>query len=286
MGMGKNVNVQIKEMKYSVLMSVYAKDNPEYLSNAINSMLAQTVLPEQFVIVIDGPVQDKVKQIICKYQHDYANLFTILPLKHNGGLGKALNVGLWHCRNELVARMDADDISMPQRCERELELFVQNKKLALCGTYIDEFYDIPENVRTIRKVPTEYEAIKKFIRRRQPFNHPTVMFRKSEVIRCGGYGKLVRKQDFDLFSRMINNGCYALNIDESLLKFRADEDNYKRRKSWSYIKSTIEVGILNYKRKYCSIADLIYIICGQIILYLMPLKIMAAVSDRVLRERI
>ena len=180
--MGKNVNEQIGEMKYSVLMSVYEKDNPEYLSDAINSMLEQTVMPEQFVIVIDGPVPDTLKQIICKYQHDYAKLFTILPLKHNGGLGNALNVGLRYCRNELVARMDADDISLSQRCEREIELFVQNEKLALCGTYIDEFYDTSENVRTIRKVPTEYEAIKKFIRRRQPFNHPTVMFRKSEVI--------------------------------------------------------------------------------------------------------
>lgn len=284
--MGENVNVQIREMKYSVLMSVYAKDNPEYLSDAINSMLEQTVMPEQFVIVIDGPVPDKLKQIICKYRHNHADLFTILPLKCNGGLGNALNVGLRYCRNKLVARMDADDISLPQRCEKELELFAQNKKLALCGTYIDEFYDIPENVRTIRKVPTEYEAIKKFIRRRQPFNHPTVMFRKSEVIRCGGYGRLKRKQDFDLFSRMINNGCYALNIDESLLRFRADENNYKRRKSWSYIKSSINVGLLNYKRKYCSFGDLIYIVCGQIALFLMPLKMMEFVSNRMLRENI
>lgn len=284
--MDKTTDIGICSMKYSVLMSVYDKDDVMYLAEAVDSMIAQTVPPEQFVIVIDGPISLKLWSLIEKYQSSNEKLFTIIPLDQNGGLGNALNEGLKHCRNDLVARMDADDISLPQRCERELELFVQNEKLAICGTHIDEFYDVPENVHTIRKVPTEYEDIKKFIRRRQPFNHPTVMFKKSEVIRCGCYGRLKRKQDFDLFSRMINNGCYALNIDESLLKFRANEDSYKRRKSWSYIKSTIEVGILNYKRKYCSVADLVYIICGQIVLYIMPLKIMTAVSDRLLRERV
>lgn len=271
--------------KYSVLMSVYAKDIPDYVVTAIESMLNQTVPPEEYVIVVDGPVTDGLRNVITKYEAD-KELFTVIWLEANGGLGNALNIGLDHCRNELVARMDADDISLPSRCEKELELFEQNEKLVLCGTHIDEFYDAPENVHTVRKVPTEYEAIKRYIKRRQPFNHPTVMFRKSEVIRCGGYGHLKRKQDFDLFSRMLNQGCYALNINESLLKFRADHDNYKRRKSWDYVKSTIYVGGLNFKRGYCSVIDLAYIVCGQIALYVMPLKLMTYVSDRMLREKV
>lgn len=265
-------------------MSVYKNDNPDYLLQAIESMLGQTVAPEQYVIVVDGPVSEELRTVILKYQSN-EKIFTVIWLEENGGLANALNVGLEYCRNELVARMDADDISLPTRCERELELFQQNEKLVLCGTHIDEFFDIPENIHTVRKVPTDYESIRKFIRRRQPFNHPTIMFKKSEVIRCGGYGYLKRKQDFDLFSRMINKGCYALNVDESLLKFRADRDNYKRRKSWDYVKSSIQVGILNYKRKYCSIIDLLYIICGQMALFVMPLKMMAFVSDRLLREK-
>jgi len=269
---------------YSVLMSVYAKDKPEYLETSIKSMLNQTVAPEQFVIVVDGPVPEDIHGIVEKYAVN-VNLFTVVKLSQNGGLGKALDAGLKKCRYELVARMDADDISLKNRCERELSLFVQHKELALCGTNIDEFYDDPENVRTMRKVPSNYEAIRKYIRRRQPFNHPTVMFKKSEVIRCGGYGELKRKQDYDLFSRMINMGCYALNVDESLLKFRADADNYKRRKSWAYVKSSIKVGILNYRRRYCSFFDLMYIICGQVGLFLMPLKMMTVVSDRILRKK-
>jgi len=247
-----------KVQKYSVLMSVYAKDKPEYLIQAVDSMMNQTIPPEQFVIVIDGPVSNEIADVIHRYKDDNPSVFTIVPLEVNGGLGNEMNEGLKHCRNELVARMDADDISLPTRCEKELEMFEKYPKLVLCGTHIDEFYDNPRNVHTMRKVPTDYESIKKFIRRRQPFNHPTVMFKKSEVIRCGSYGHLKRKQDFDLFSRMINNDCYALNIDESLLKFRADQDNYKRRKSWNYVKSSIYVGSLNFKRGYCSIIDLAY----------------------------
>lgn len=282
--MEKAAKTQIDGMEYSVLMSVYAKDNPEYLRASIDSMVNQTVAPEQIVLVVDDPVPTDIENVINQYRKK-TELFTVVSLKKNEGLANALNVGLGYCRNELVARMDADDISLPTRCEREIELFRQNEKLVLCGTHIDEFYDIPENVHTVRRVPTDYDSIRKFIRRRQPFNHPTVMFKKSDVIRCGGYGHLKRKQDFDLFSRMINCGCYALNVDESLLKFRADKDSYERRKSWDYVKSSIQVGILNYKRKYCSVIDLLYIICGQMALFIMPMKMMVFVSDRLLREK-
>ena len=275
----------MSKWEYSVLMAVYGKDNPDYLVTAIESMLNQTVPPEEYVIVVDGPVTKELEVVISKYE-ERKELFTVIWLKENGGLGNALNIGLRASRNELVARMDADDISLPTRCEKELALFEKNEQLVLCGTHIDEFYDKPENVHAMRKVPTDYESIKKFMRRRQPFNHPTVMFKKSEVIRCGGYGHLKRKQDFDLFSRMINKGCYALNIDESLLKFRADQENYKRRKGRDYVKSSIYVGFLNYKRGYCSIIDLAYIVCGQMALYIMPLRLMTYVSDKMLREKI
>ena len=200
------------------------------------------------------------------------------------GLGKALDKGLEVCRNDLVARMDADDISLPSRCEKLLDLFEKNPKLGLAGTNIDEFYDDPLNIVSSRKVPCDNESIRKFMRRRSPFNHPTVMFKKSEVLRCGGYGKMKRKQDFDLFARMLNMDCYALNIDESLLLFRSNRDNYKRRRSWEYCKSYIDVALVNYKRGYCSIADLAYIIAGQLTLHFAPMWLMKKLSDCLLRK--
>lgn len=106
--------------KYSVLMSVYANDQPEYLMQAADSMLNQIIFPEQFVVVIDGPVSDEINHLVNRYEHEYKKMFTVVALQSNSGLGNALNEGLKHCRNELVARMDADDISLPERCEKEL----------------------------------------------------------------------------------------------------------------------------------------------------------------------
>lgn len=271
-------------MKYSVLMSVYKKERPEYLKEAIKSMLCQTIKPEQFVIVLDGTLNDDLQNVIDDYKAENMQLFTIVPLKENVGLGRALDIGLKKCRNELVARMDSDDISLPKRCEKELQLFERDPELVIVGTNIDEFWDDPSDIKCSRVVPSEPEEIKKRIGRIQPFNHPTVMYKKSEVIRCGGYGKMRRKQDRDLFSRMINMGCKARNINESLLLFRSNADNYKRRKSWSYCKSTIDVTYTIWKRGHCSFGDLAYVIIGQMVLFAAPMPVMKLISDNVLRK--
>lgn len=269
---------------YSVLMSVYKKDDSSFLITAIESMLKQTILCEQFIVVEDGPLSEDLQRVIDGYAVKQPELFSVVKLSENMGLGKALDKGLEVCRNDLVARMDADDISLPSRCEKLLDLFEKNPKLGLAGTNIDEFYDDPQNIVSSRKVPYDYESIRKFMRRRSPFNHPTVMFKKSEVVRCGGYGKMKRKQDFDLFARMLNMDCYALNINESLLLFRSNRDNYKRRRSWEYCKSYIDVALVNYKRGYCSIVDLAYIIVGQLTLHFAPMWLMKKLSDRLLRK--
>lgn len=270
---------------YSILMSIYHKDSPEELKQSIESMLAQTVMCEQFVLVEDGPIGKDLTDIVQTYFDKYNNLFTVVKLKENSGLGKALDAGLQECRNELVARMDADDISLPTRCEKLLKLYEKNPKLALAGTNIDEFYDNPQNIVSSRVVPSDYESICKFMKRRSPFNHPTVMFKKTEVIRCGGYGKMRRKQDLDLFARMINMGCFVLNIDESLLLFRSDEGNYKRRKSWEYCKSYIDVERENYKRGYCSLWDLTVVAVSQVVMHVAPMGVMKRLSDTFLRRK-
>lgn len=272
-------------MNYSILMSVYKKEKVEYLVPSIESMLAQTVPAEQFVIVKDGPLTEELDQVIQTYVDKNPELFTIVPLKENVGLGRALDFGMAECRNDLVARMDSDDISLPERCEKELALFAADPDLAIVGTNIDEFYDDPGDVKMSRVVPSDYEQIRKTIGRKMPFNHPTVMYKKSEVIRCGGYGKMRRKQDRDLFSRMINMGCKAQNINESLLLFRSNADNYKRRKSWTYCKSTVDVTIEIWKRGHCSFGDLMYVIIGQTVLFVTPLPVMKWLSDHLLRKK-
>lgn len=274
----------ISHMKYSVLMSVYEKDNPEYLKLSIESMLNQTIPPEQFVLVVDGPVSEKLKKVINLYSSN-KELFTLIELTENGGLGRALNIGLTHCRNELVARMDADDISLPERLEKELRCFEKDEQLDICGCNIDEFFHIPSNVKTSRIVPSEEKEIKQFMRRRQAFNHPTVIYRKSKVLQAGGYISLKRKEDFDLFSRMMAMGCKARNVDESLYLYRADADNYGRRKSWNNLKSAIYVYRRHLKRRGCSLPDFIVMCCSEIFFFVAPYQVMKWFSDKFLRKK-
>lgn len=270
--------------KYSVLMSVYYKEKPEYLKLSIDSMLSQSLIPDQIVIVKDGILTKELDSVIDEYAATNENVFTIVSLQENIGLGKALDEGLKYCRNDLVARMDSDDISLPNRCELQVQSYVDDPELSIIGTMIDEFYDNPNNIASSRTVPVNHKDIARFIKRRSPFNHPSVMFKKSDVIRCGGYGNLRRKQDLDLFSRMINNGCKSANINESLLLFRSNEDNFKRRKSWSYCKSYIDVEYAIWKRGHCSIIDLIFVVFGQMTMYFSPMWLLKWLSNTFLRK--
>lgn len=275
---------KMNDKQYSVLMSVYIEDKCEYVKLAIDSMLNQTVKPEQYVIVKDGKVNDDIEKLLIEYDKEYPNLFTIVKIKNNSGLANALNEGIKVCRNELVARMDADDISLPERCEKELEMFIDNPNLAVCGCNIDEFYDNKNNIKSSRVVPCEYEDIKNFGRKRQPFNHPTVMYKKTVIEEVGGYPDLRRKEDFDLFSRIIVSGAYVRNIDESLYLYRANINNYLRRKSKENMKAALEAYKLHRDRKGCGMFDYIEICTAEIIFHFLPIGIMKVVSDKILRK--
>ncbi|MEM5568746.1 glycosyltransferase [Aerococcus viridans] len=269
--------------KYSVLMSLYQKENPEWFEASMDSMINQTIAPDEIVLVLDGPIKGDLMELVNNYKRKYRKLIKVLPLAENIGLGKALDEGLAICSNNLVARMDTDDISLPSRCEKQLQEFTNNSNLAIIGTNIDEFYDDPNNIISSREVPSSNLEIKKFIKRRSPFNHPTVMFKKEVVLACGGYGKLRRKQDLDLFSRIVNSGYEASNLNESLLLFRSNENNFKRRKSWSYVKSYIIAQYTIWRRGHSSIWDLLYVVLGQITFFILPIPILKMISNKFLR---
>lgn len=264
-------------------MSLYQKENPEWFEASMDSMINQTIAPDEIVLVLDGPIKGDLMELVNNYKRKYRKLIKVLPLAENIGLGKALDEGLAICSNNLVARMDTDDISLPSRCEKQLQEFTNNSNLAIIGTNIDEFYDDPNNIISSREVPSSNLEIKKFIKRRSPFNHPTVMFKKEVVLACGGYGKLRRKQDLDLFSRIVNSGYEASNLNESLLLFRSNENNFKRRKSWSYVKSYIIAQYTIWRRGHCSIWDLLYVVLGQIIFFILPIPILKMISNKFLR---
>lgn len=256
------------------------------MCSAIDSMLKQTVKPEQFVIVIDGPISNSLENVIIDYSISMPQIFTILRLKENGGLGNALNQGLKLCRNELVARMDSDDISKKYRCEKQLCAFRTNPKLCIVGTQIDEFIDNVDNVVSRRIVPTNQNEIQKFAKRRSPFNHPTVMYRKSIIESLGGYGIYGRKEDLDLFIRCVNSGVKMENLEESLLYYRTSNDNLQRRMTWTNCKEYIQIMNRFRKKKFINCSDFMYVLFGQLAMFLLPPKIVKWLNESRLRTKV
>ena len=270
---------------YSVLMSVYKNDDEKYLELAIESMINQTVQPEQYVIVIDGPIPPSLLSVILKFEKNYPTLFTILKLSQNQGLGSALNAGIELCRNELIARMDADDISKIDRCEKQLKQFEKNPSLEILGTQIEEFVDEIENVISQREVPCSKDRIKSFAKRRSPFNHPTVMYKKDTICKLGKYRAYGRKEDLDLFLRGVFSNCICENLSESLLWYRTSNENLKRRKTWINCKEYIDVMYGFYKENNVSLTDLIYVVVGQLSMYVLPVKLTNMLSSKLLRKK-
>ncbi|MDY2911589.1 MAG: sugar transferase [Agathobacter sp.] len=273
------VKQSAKEQKYSVLMSLYKKEKPDYLRIALDSMLNQTVAPDEIVLVEDGPLTSELYAVL----EDYPMLNRVKN-ETNLGLGLALNVGLKECRNELVARMDTDDCSKPNRCERQLARFAEKPYLAIVGSHIDEFVGDISNVISQRVVPTTSEEIYNFAKKRSAFNHPAVMYSKTAVLANNGYADLKRNQDVDLFGRMQFEGYKAENIDEALLWFRSSDELAKRRKSWQNTWSYIATIRKFWKMGYSGFSDYVVVAVAQTGMYLMPVKIQNFIYKKFLRK--
>ena len=263
--------------KYSVLMSIYHKEHPQYLKVAIQSMIDQTVKPDEFIIVKDGPLPYELDGVIDDFAKKYPKLFTIIRNDINLGLGPALRKGVEASRNELIARMDSDDYVVPNRCEKQLKLFDMDNSLGMVGTYEAEFIDNIENVVSVHKVPENHEDIKKFMRRRCAVLHPTVIYKKSEVIRAGNYqdkSKFPVYEDYDLFARMIfdaNVRCY--NVQESLYYIRTSEDFFERRGGKAYAKTVLRFKWHLFKKENMSFWDFIVSGLGQAFVCILPNKL-------------
>ena len=265
-------------------MTVYKNDNPEYFELALKSMLKQTKMPDEIVLVKDGLVPDSIQKVIDKLDLKYPDIINQIQLSKNVGLGLALNEGIKQCKNELIARMDADDISMPSRFEKQMEAYEKEPALDIVGCPVLEFVDNPHNIVGKRKVPLENSEIHRFCRKRDPFNHPTVMYKKSSVEAIGGYGDLRKNQDTDLWIKMLSNGAYCKNIDEYLLRFRFDKGTYKKRKNWLNTKLLINIRWKAYKSGFCSLFDFIEVAVAQFGVFILPTGFQEFIYKSVLRR--
>lgn len=244
------------EQNYSVLMSVYYKENPEYLRTSMESMFNQSVPTNNFVLVCDGELNKSLDAVIAEMQSKHNNVLQIVRLEKNSGLGNALNEGLKHCKNELVARMDSDDISTLERCKKQLQAFQENDLLAICSGTIEEFETTPDQIKCKRKLPLKNDDIRAFSKKRNPFNHPAVMFKKAVVISVGGYTEKYHLfEDYDLWVRMLQNGTVSQNLEETLVYMRTPYDMYLRRGGKKYAQDMLRFHMWLRRSGWTSKAD-------------------------------
>lgn len=215
-------------MQFSVLMSLYAKERPEYLRESLDSVFAQSLPPDEVVLVEDGPLTPELYAVLDEYGKAHEELKRV-PLEHNGGLGKALNEGLKHCSYDLIARMDTDDIAKPDRFEKQIRLFELHPLAEVVSCWIDEFEGTSDNIVSTRKLPEYPYELFNYGKKRCPINHPAVIFRKESVLFAGGYRHFPLFEDYYLWVRLLLNGAHFYNIQESLLLFRTSPDMFKRR---------------------------------------------------------
>ena len=268
--------------EYSVLMSVYAKENPEYLRESIESIWNQTVKTNDFWVVCDGPLTKELDAVLEENQKAHKEVFHLLRLKENVGLGRALNEGLKCCKNEAVARMDSDDIACKDRCEKQLRVLEEGIDI-VSGTVVEFEKDIL-HCKAKRTLPLSKEEILKFAGRRNPFNHPCVMYRKEAVEKAGGYQHFYLFEDYYLWARMLLLGVEARNLPDTLLYMRAGTGMYKRRGGWKYVKSMLHFRLFLWKSVLSSFLDFVVCAGGQMMICLIPNRLRELFYKKFLRK--
>lgn len=224
---------------FSLLVSVYDGDRPDYIRRALRSAVEdQTVRPDQVVIVRDGPVRDELARCLDELRAAGPVPVTFVPLPHNVGLGPALNRGLSESWFDVIARMDADDVAMPHRFEVEMPLIADAD---IVGSGLLEFVKDTDDIVGQRVPPTDPGQIRRYARMHDPFNHPTVVYRRDAVLAAGGYGDLALMEDYALFARMLLGGARAVNVAEPLVFYRVGAEAFKRRGGTELLRSELRL---------------------------------------------
>lgn len=266
----------------SALICVYEGAPAKYFVTAVESLYNQTLPPAEVVVVGDGPLKEELSTAISKFEKKYDS-FHFYARKENHGVGSASNYGIKKAKYDLIAKMDADDISVPDRFEKQIAKFDTDPELALLGGQIAEFAnDDPKQIVSHREVPLTSDEIKQFARRRSPMNNPTIMFRKKSVEAVGCYPELNRAEDYLLFVKMIAAGQKLENLPDVLVNYRLSTDNTKRRKNWRHTKEMIHARKEAYKLGVASWFDYQYMKAAFVALYIIPDKL----SEKIYKKRL
>lgn len=267
-------------------MSVYRNDKPDDFRTAIESIsIKQTVRPSEIILVVDGPVPLNLENTITDIETELPEL-KVLWQERNQGLGKALAIGMKAISYNLVARMDADDIAIPERFELQLKYLNEHPKISALGGQITEFIDTPENIVASRQVPLTSSECLSFLKSRDPINHMTVMLRKEDVLKAGNYQHWHLNEDTYLWLKMAEAGCKFANLPETLVNVRVGKDMYARRGGWTYFKSNKAIQDYRLRTKFISVSKYLSNLSIQFIVQvLMPNSIRGWVFKKFLRNK-
>lgn len=269
---------------YSVLMSVYEKENPSYLEEALLSMLNQSISPEEIVLVEDGPLTSELNETIDSFSSARPELFTIVAYPENHGLGYALERGVPACRNEIIARMDSDDYAFPTRMKEQLTL-MHEQNLDMVGSQIVEFVDDYEHPVATSTLPVSSREINTYSKKRNPFRHPSMVFKKSKAIEAGNYSsEFLYFEDWDLFNRMLAIGCKAWNVNHPLVAMRVSAVFYGRRGGPAYLPHIWKFKTAQLKRGYFTFGEFLVSTVPHVAVCLVPNSVRSFIYTHLLRK--
>jgi glycosyltransferase involved in cell wall biosynthesis len=269
---------------YTALISLYAKEKPEYLHESMASVFAQTVQPEQIVVVKDGPLTSELDMALEEYDAEHPNLFTFISYSENKGLWYALRQGIPACRNEFIMRMDTDDYSLPTRAETQLTVYARHPELGCVGSVVVEFSENISNPVSFVDLPELDAEIRKFGKKRCPFRHPTLMYRKSAVERAGNYQQMPTFEDYDLYMRLASAGCRFYNIQKPLVYVRSNPDFFARRGGMAYMHNMMHFETTCLRRSDISFFEYLATVVPRVAVCLMPNSLRTSVYTRFLRK--
>ena len=272
------------KQKFSVSMAVYHKDNDEWFNEAHSSIFKQTLVPDEVVLVVDGPIPNEIDIIIQNFRAEY-NQFKVTYLEKNVGHGEARSIGLSQCFLEILAILDADDICVPNRFEKQMAYFNKHPEISIVGGYIKEFIGDPSNVVGTREVPKNDKDIKEYMKSRCPMNLVTVMFKKEDILGAGGFIDWYCEEDYYLWIRMMQTQCIFKNIDENLVFVRVGQDMYQRRGGWKYFKSEARLQHYMLKQRIIKIHRYLYnVLIRLAVQVLMPNTLRGFIFQKLCRK--
>lgn len=272
------------DYRFSVLIPVYYKEKPEYFSEALASVIDQTLKPNEIVVVKDGPLTEELEEVISKFTNAYPGLFKIVTLETNRGLGIALAEGVKACSYELIARMDSDDISREDRFEKQIAEFEKDPNLDICGSQIADFEGSIENIVSNRRVPLMDAEIKRYQKKHSAFNHSSIMLKKSSVLKAGNYPPLRKMQDGLLYVALFLSGAKGMNLPDFLVYFRVGDDLYRRRGGIEYYRGVWQAGRMMKKLGYISSSDCFVFISSRFAVGILPMKVRSFLYRKILHR--